>query len=84
MVQGPPSASWSGASACGCSRRAERVQALTDFSATAARRSSGFDRLFIKCHGRSRARAVGNAVKVAAKAVRDRAGGDRGRDRRVR
>jgi len=27
---------------------------------------------FIKCHGRSNARAVANAVKVAAKAVRDR------------
>ena len=31
----------------------------------------GFEQLFIKCHGRSSARAIGNAVKVAAKAVRD-------------
>jgi len=29
----------------------------------------GFDRLFIKAHGRSRARAIANAGKVAAKAV---------------
>ena len=50
----------------------ERVQALTDFSRYGGSPILGFDRLFIKCHGRSRARAVGNAVKVAAKAVRDR------------
>jgi len=50
----------------------ERVQALTDFSRYGGSPILGFDRLFIKCHGRSRARAVANAVKVAAKAVRDR------------
>ena len=50
----------------------ERVHALTDFSRYGGSPILGFDRLFIKCHGRSRARAVGNAVKVAAKAVRDR------------
>ena len=29
----------------------------------------GFDRIFIKAHGRSKARAIANAGKVAAKAV---------------
>jgi phosphate acyltransferase len=50
----------------------ERVHALTDFSRYGGSPILGFDRLFIKCHGRSHARAVSNAVKVAAKAVRDR------------
>src|SRR5262249_35788146 len=49
-----------------------RVHALTDFSRYGGAPILGFDRLLIKCHGRSRARAVANAVKVAAKAVRDR------------
>ena len=50
----------------------ERVHALTDFSRYGGSPILGFDKLFIKCHGRSRAHAVANAVKVAAKAVRDR------------
>src|SRR5262249_14001864 len=50
----------------------ERGHALTDFSRYGGSPILGFDRLFIKCHGRSHARAVANAVKVAAKAVRDR------------
>jgi phosphate acyltransferase len=50
----------------------ERVHALTDFSRYGGSPILGFDELFIKCHGRSRARAVANAVKIAAKAVRDR------------
>jgi phosphate acyltransferase len=50
----------------------ERVHALTDFSRYGGSPILGFDHLFIKCHGRSRARAVANAIKVAAKAVRDR------------
>lgn len=50
----------------------ERVHALTDFSRYGGSPILGFDQLFIKCHGRSHARAVANAVKVAAKAVRDR------------
>jgi glycerol-3-phosphate acyltransferase PlsX len=54
------------------SRGIERVGALTDFSRYGGAPILGFDRLFIKCHGRSRAHAVANAVKVAAKAVRDR------------
>ena len=37
----------------------ERVHALTDFSRYGGSPILGFDRLFIKCHGRSRARAVG-------------------------
>jgi glycerol-3-phosphate acyltransferase PlsX len=50
----------------------ERVQALTDYTQYGGSPILGFERLFIKCHGRSKARAVANAVKVAAKAVRDR------------
>jgi len=50
----------------------ERVHALTDFSRYGGSPILGFDKIFIKCHGRSRALAVANAVKVAAKAVRDR------------
>ena len=48
------------------------MSALTDFSRYGGAPILGFDKLFIKCHGRSQARAVANAVKVAAKAVRDR------------
>jgi len=50
----------------------ERVQALTDYAQYGGSPILGFDRLFIKCHGRSSAQATANAVKVAAKAVRDR------------
>ncbi len=50
----------------------ERVQALTDYTQYGGSPILGFDRLFIKCHGRSNAHAIANAVKVAAKAVRDR------------
>jgi glycerol-3-phosphate acyltransferase PlsX len=50
----------------------ERVQALTDYTQYGGSPILGFDRLFIKCHGRSNARAIANAIKVAAKAVRDR------------
>jgi glycerol-3-phosphate acyltransferase PlsX len=50
----------------------ERVQALTDYTQYGGSPILGFDRLFIKCHGRSTARATANAIKVAAKAVRDR------------
>ncbi len=49
-----------------------RVRALTDYTQYGGSPILGFERLFIKCHGRSNARAVANAVKVAAKAVRDR------------
>src|SRR5262249_5120777 len=49
-----------------------RVQALTDYPQYGGSPILGFDRLLIKCHGRSKAPAITNAVKVAAKAVRDR------------
>jgi glycerol-3-phosphate acyltransferase PlsX len=45
---------------------------LTDYTQYGGAPILGFERLFIKCHGRSNARAIANAVKVAAKAVRDR------------
>ncbi|MGH7893782.1 MAG: phosphate acyltransferase PlsX [Candidatus Binatia bacterium] len=54
------------------SQGVERVQALTDYTQYGGSPILGFDRLFIKCHGRSNAHAIANAVKVAAKAVRDR------------
>ena len=50
----------------------ERVHALTDYTQYGGSPILGFDRLLIKCHGRSNAHAIANAVKVAAKAVRDR------------
>ena len=54
------------------SRAIERLRALTDYTQYGGSPILGFEQLFIKCHGRSTARAVSNAVKVAAKAVRDR------------
>jgi glycerol-3-phosphate acyltransferase PlsX len=54
------------------SRGMERLRELTDYTAYGGSPILGFEKLFIKCHGRSNARAVANAVKVAAKAVRDR------------
>jgi phosphate acyltransferase len=50
----------------------ERLRELTDYGHYGGSPILGFEHLFIKCHGRSTARAVANAVKVAAKAVRDR------------
>ena len=54
------------------SRGIAGVRELTDYTQYGGAPILGFDRLFIKCHGRSNARAIANAVKVAAKAVRDR------------
>jgi phosphate acyltransferase len=54
------------------SRGIERLRELTDYTQYGGSPILGFEHLFIKCHGRSNARAVSNAVKVAAKAVRDR------------
>jgi glycerol-3-phosphate acyltransferase PlsX len=54
------------------SRGIERLRALTDYTQYGGSPILGFEHLFIKCHGRSTAHAIGNAVKVAAKAVRDR------------
>jgi len=53
------------------SRGSERARALTDYTQYGGSPILGFEHVFIKCRGRSGARAVANAVKVAAKAVRD-------------
>ena len=45
-----------------------RLKAITDWEEYGGAPLLGFDRLFIKAHGRSKARAIANAVKVAAKA----------------
>lgn len=47
----------------------DRLKALTDWQQYGGAPVLGFDHLFIKAHGRSKARAVANAGKVAAKAV---------------
>lgn len=47
-----------------------RLKAITDWQQYGGAPILGFDKPFIKAHGRSRARAIGNAVKVAAKTVR--------------
>ncbi len=47
----------------------KRLKAITDWQEYGGAPLLGFDRLFIKAHGRSRARAIANAVKVAHKAV---------------
>jgi phosphate acyltransferase len=49
-----------------------KVRDLTDFSTYGGAPILGFESLCIKAHGRSTAPAIGNAIKVAAKAVRDR------------
>jgi glycerol-3-phosphate acyltransferase PlsX len=48
-----------------------RVRELTDYTRYGGAPILGFESMFIKCHGRSNARAICNAVKVAAKATRD-------------
>src|SRR2546427_6181600 len=45
------------------SRGIERLRALTDYTQYGGSPILGFERLFIKCHGRSTAHAIGNAVK---------------------
>lgn len=47
----------------------ERIKAVTDWEQYGGAPVLGFDKLFIKAHGRSRARAITNAGKVAARAV---------------
>jgi glycerol-3-phosphate acyltransferase PlsX len=49
----------------------QRVRELTDYTRYGGAPILGFDNMFIKCHGRSNAQAIRNAVKVAAKAIRD-------------
>lgn len=48
----------------------EQLQELTDFKVYGGAPMLGLDRVVIKAHGRSEARAIRNALKVAAKAVR--------------
>jgi glycerol-3-phosphate acyltransferase PlsX len=48
-----------------------RLRDLTDYTAYGGAPILGFEHLMIKSHGRSNARAINNAIKVAAKAVRD-------------
>lgn len=47
----------------------DRIKQVTDWEQYGGAPILGFDRLFIKAHGRSKARAITNAGKVAAKAV---------------
>ncbi len=47
----------------------ERIKEVTDWEQYGGAPILGFDRLFIKAHGRSKARAIANAGKVAGKAV---------------
>lgn len=46
-----------------------RLKEITDWEQYGGAPVLGFDRIFIKAHGRSKARAIANAGKVAAKAV---------------
>lgn len=46
-----------------------RLKRVTDWEQYGGAPVLGFDKLFIKAHGRSHARAISNAAKVAAKAV---------------
>jgi len=48
-----------------------RLHDLTDYSNYGGSPILGFENLFIKAHGRSNAKAIANAIKVAAKAARD-------------
>jgi len=47
----------------------QRIKTLTDWEEYGGAPFLGFDRLFIKAHGRSKSRAIQNACKVAAKAA---------------
>jgi len=47
----------------------KKLKDVTDWQQYGGAPILGFDRIFIKAHGRSRARAIANAGKVAAKAV---------------
>jgi len=48
-----------------------RLRDLTDYASYGGAPILGFEHVMLKSHGRSNARAVENAIKVAAKAVRD-------------
>ena len=47
----------------------QRIKDVTDWEQYGGAPVLGFDRIFIKAHGRSKAQAIANAGKVAAKAV---------------
>ncbi len=49
----------------------DRLRELADYTTYGGAPILGFENIFIKAHGRSPARAIANAVKVAAKAARD-------------
>ncbi len=49
----------------------ERMRTLADFQTYGGAPILGFEHVCIKAHGRSRSGAIGNAIKVSAKAVRD-------------
>ncbi|MDG2303032.1 MAG: phosphate acyltransferase PlsX [Candidatus Binatia bacterium] len=49
----------------------ERIRTLGDFQTYGGAPILGFEHVCIKAHGRSGSGAIGNAIKVAAKAVRD-------------
>jgi glycerol-3-phosphate acyltransferase PlsX len=48
-----------------------RLKDVTDYSEYGGAPLLGFSRVVLKAHGRSRAPAIANAIKVAAKAARD-------------
>jgi glycerol-3-phosphate acyltransferase PlsX len=52
-------------------RDIRRIARLADYAKYGGAPLLGFEHIFIKAHGRSTAQAIENAVKVAAKAVRD-------------
>jgi glycerol-3-phosphate acyltransferase PlsX len=52
----------------------QRIKAITDWEQYGGAPVLGFDRIFIKAHGRSGSRAIANAGKVAAKAVANELG----------
>jgi phosphate acyltransferase len=51
-----------------------RIKDVTDWEQYGGAPVLGFDKVFIKAHGRSRAQAITNAGKVAAKAVANQLG----------
>ena len=48
----------------------DRLKEVTDWEQYGGAPLLGFDNLFIKAHGRSKARAIANAIRVASKAQR--------------
>jgi glycerol-3-phosphate acyltransferase PlsX len=53
-----------------------RLRELIEYAAYGGAPILGFEHVFIKAHARSAEKAIGNAVKVAAKAVRDQVTGE--------